>query len=204
MTEWNGPDKMKMDIIRNTVKLFHVYGVKSLLVSDIAQLSGMSVRALNSYFTNKESLLKSCVEYKISQEEIFKYADDGLLDVLVNYAETYPKFLQRINRRCCTDIKKYYPSVYVFLCDYLERYTTVCRNKVETEIMNGYIRKNTSPVLVYDFLNECFSHLFEARIVFRENERLMLTERILVFTRGIVTVKGKVYMEKKLKIKNIK
>lgn len=187
---------MKTEILRHTLKLFHTYGIKALSINDISDMAGIPRKILNRYFRNKETLVQECVRYKISQEEIFKYTDDSLLDLLINYSEAYPKLYQKLNRRSCLDIKKYYSPVYHFLTDYFLDYATICQHKVSEGIANGYIRKGVSPELVCRFFQEQFSRLFSAN---KMSEPQLTTELILTFARGISTIKGRTYMDNKLK-----
>lgn len=192
---------MKLEIIQNTLQLFHTYGIKSLSMNDISHLSGIPVKTLNQYFSNKESLVKTCIKYKISQEEIFKYTDDSLLDLLLNYAEAYPKLYRQINHHCCLDLQKYYHSTYIFLLKTIAHYATHLENKVNKGIEDGYIRKKIAPGLLYVFLQEYFSKLLTISPLYEEYTDTIMTETIIVFARGISTRKGQSYIDKKLKIK---
>lgn len=92
--------------------------------------------------------------------EIFKYTDDCLLDVLINFADAYPRLYKKVNCRCCMEIKKYYPHVSRFLYEYFERYARAYQDKVEESVALGYVRRSISPHLVYNFFMENFEKLF--------------------------------------------
>lgn len=192
---------MKIEIIQSTLNLYRAHGVKSLSLDDISRLLGISRKTLTHFFGSKEVLLNECIKYRISQEEIFKYTDDSLLDVLLNYAEALPKLYQGINQRCCLEIRKYYPETCVFFSNYLHVYAMSCRDKVAEGVANGYIRKRTNPELVYCLLREYFSRLFP---VSSSSARYsvdisLTTDMIIAFARGISTMKGCTYIENKLK-----
>lgn len=189
---------MKIEILRGTLPLFYTYGVKALSMDDISRLLGVSKKVLIRHFANKETLLKECVKYKMNQEEVFKYADDSLLDMLLNYAEAYPGLYQKINRCCYLDVKKYYHEVYRYFMEHLNNHIAACQKKLDEGIANGYISKKTSPGLVYSFLQEHFLRLFFDNNMSVENTR-WITELILTFARGISTVKGRAYIDNKLK-----
>lgn len=187
---------MKIEILQHTLDLFNTYGIRALSIKDISRLTGIPQKTFNQYFNNKEALLQECIKYKINQEEIFKYTDDSLLDLLLNYSEAYPKLYQKLNRGSCLDIKKYYSNVYHFLTEYFLDYATLCQYKASEGVSNGYIRRGVSPEVVYCFFEEQFSRLFSAH---KTTDSLLTTELILDFTRGISTAKGCAYMNKKLK-----
>lgn len=193
--------KVKLKIVRDTVCLYQKYGIKALSMGDVARLNGISQKALNGYFPTKTALLRACIGYRIYQEDLFGYTEGRLLDILLNYAETFSRLHQKMNRRCCMDIKKYYPSIYVFLTEIMTRFAFVCQKKVEEGISTGYIRKNIYPDLVYVFLRENFFRLFTIEVVDQEYGNRMMTEIIFAFIRGISTEKGRAYMDKELKIR---
>lgn len=190
---------MKPEIIRDIIKLFHTYGIKALSMGDIAQLSGISVKMLNNYFINKETLIMTCIKYRIYQENIFPCTNAGLLDTLLNYAETYPGLYQKINSRCCMDIKKYHKTAYTFLLENINHYAGICETKVSDGMTNGYIDKKTSPGLIYFFLQGLFFRLFTVDISHTANGGGMMKEIILAFTKGISTPKGRNHIDQKLK-----
>ncbi|MEI3154232.1 MAG: hypothetical protein V8S95_03305 [Odoribacter sp.] len=106
-------------------------------------------------------MLQKCVKYRISQEEIFKYTDDSLLD--------YPK--NPVFRGISSVIpenqssllsgypKKYYADCFsTFLRGILELiHAVVCQNKAQDGIIAGYIRLTTSP--------QAGTTLFSARVI---------------------------------------
>ena len=187
-------------IIRDSLRLFRLYGIRSLSLEDIARFIRIPVKILRHYFHTKEMLLQKCVRYWISRVEIFKYTDDCLLDVLINFADAYPRLYKKVNCRCCMEIKKYYPHVSRFLYEYFERYARAYQDKVEESVALGYVRRSISPHLVYNFFMENFEKLFmvEPDRDSREEEACM-KQSIVVFVRGIATGQGRVYIDKELK-----
>lgn len=191
---------VRIQIIEEALRLFQVYGIRSLTINDIARLAKIPVRTLNRYFPTKESLLLKCIHFRISQEEIFKYTDDSLIDILLNFADIYPVFYNHINRSRCLEIKKYYHSAYTFLFRYLDYYSTICKNKTEEGITNGYIRRTTSPPMVYEFFREHWSKLFWSKPeIIGPADKREATLEIRSFVRRIATPKGLIYIDKKMK-----
>ena len=92
---------MKMELVRRAFDLFRLYGVKSISMDEISSGLKVSKKTLYRYFDSKEELLKECVKYRISQLEIFKTLDDGLLDLLLASYEAYPGLCRSVERRFC-------------------------------------------------------------------------------------------------------
>lgn len=189
---------MKTELLQNAIKLFREYGIRSLSIADIARLSGIPQKTFHRHFTGKEALLKACVRYRFNQEVLFKQTDEAILDFLLNYAEAYPVLLQRINRRCFRDIRKYYPAAYGLLTESLEHNAQICQRKAREAIANGYLRKQIPPGLIYNFLREHFLKLFIGDDSGKEYDQL-IPGLLVTFARGISTPKGQAYLDKKIK-----
>lgn len=188
---------MKMELVRRAFDLFRLYGVKSISMDEMSSGLKVSKKTLYRYFDSKEELLKGCVKFRISQLEIFKTSDDGLLDLLLACYESYPGLCKSVERRFCYEIRKYYGGVYDVMMDFLEGYTMACGKKVETEVANGYVRRGVSGELVCLFLRERFFKLFLGEDTDTDDE--VYGEMILTFALGISTQKGGAYINKKLK-----
>ena len=187
-------------IIQQVVGVFRLYGIRSLSLEEIAKLINLTSHTLRKYFRTKELLLLKCVTYRISQEEIFNNADECLPDMMVDFVEVYPELCGKLSRRCCLEIKKYYHDVFHFLDNFLDSYAVACRDKVEDAIVNGYVRPTVSPHLVYTFFSKHWSNLFMPDACsFSLSESLEITKRIQAFTRELVTIKGQIYINEKLK-----
>ena len=96
-----GMTNKELQIVRESLELFHLYGIRSLNLEDISRLVKLPLRVLKRYFPTKECLLQKCVKYRISQEEIFKYTDDSLLDILIRFSEAFLPLYRKISHRCC-------------------------------------------------------------------------------------------------------
>ena len=191
-------DTMKFELVYAAFELFRLYGVKAISMDDLSRELRVSKKTLYKYFDNKEELLKGCVRYKISQMDIFKTLDDCLLDVLLACYESYPMAYNRIDRRFCHEIRKYYGCVYDFMVEFISGYAVNCGKKVERDISNGYVRKGISERLVCLFLQECFLKLVSNEGD-REVDEEVHAEMILTFAYGISTLKGDAYINRKLK-----
>lgn len=188
---------MKMELVRRAFDLFRLYGVKSISMDEISSGLKVSKKTLYRYFDSKEELLKECVKFRISQLEIFKTLDDGLLDLLLVAYEAYPGLYRSVERRFCYEIRKYYGGVYDVMTDFLAGYAMACGKKVEAAVANGYVRRSVSGELVCLFLRERFFKLFLGEDADTGDE--VYAEMILTFALGISTQKGGSYINKKLK-----
>lgn len=196
---------MRERIINCTLNLFLRHGIKAVTMDDIARDLGISKRTLYEYFDNKDAILIECINSRIEQEELFCKTELGLLDLLLDYFRRIEKLYNNVNCRCLWDIRKYHSSIYSFLTVRIAGYAMIFKEKVNEGIENGYIRKDTTPDLVYVALLEHLSKLFydSERCVQNISKGDLMAQTILVFARGISTIKGRAYIDNRLKIREI-
>ena len=193
---------MKERIIQTVLVLFHTYGIKTVTMDAIARELGMSKRTLYKYFDSKETLVAECVKHRIIREKLFQNENMELLDLLLNCFQNTVNLRRTVDLQCCQDLKKYH-FAYTFLFRSVSDYATLCKNNTLNAIQQGYIRKEISPELVYFFVEKYISKLFFDE---KYNKQAPISDTlraqtILVFARGISTIKGRAYIDQKLKKK---
>lgn len=190
---------MKERIVVGALKLFNTYGVKAVTMDDIASSLGISKRTIYENFREKDELLINCVAQRIHSQAMFDNLDMGILDLLINYYQNIERLYRSVNSRCFCDIRKYHSRVYLYLKGNMCKYATVCRERVESGVKDGFIRIDTQPNLLYMVLLRHMTALFS-------NDKPHLDDSpgsshadvVLVFTRGIATPKGLQYIEDEL------
>lgn len=194
---------MKERIIQETLALFRSRELRSIKMDDVSKALGISKRTLYQYFDNKETLFRECVKYRVNCEGLFEHTDQRLLDMLYDYYRCFLKQPGIIDYRCCQYIRQNHQDAQQYLLDYISQFADLCREKVKEGIEDGYIKKEVSANLVYVFLLNHFTNLFskEPCCVSNYGDSLM-ADFVLTFIRGISTLKGRGYLDKKLKDKN--
>lgn len=191
---------MKARIIDASLSLFRKYGIKGVTMDDLAEELSMSKRTLYQNFTNKEELMVACIEQRFQQEELFQIDDKELLDNLLHCYKTIELILQQVDRRCCMGIRKYHPKSYETIHNHFASYAAMCRDKVAEGIDSGYIRSDISADFVYNSIMGYLKNLFSSDEYDRENSKYeVMSYSILVFARGISTIKGRAYIDNKLR-----
>lgn len=192
---------MKERIIHNATELFRRHGVKTVTMDDIAKDLGISKRTLYDNFDNKESLITECITLKLNEDEIKIDLNISLLDLLMEYYSSVRTLQRQIESRCFMDIRKYHSSIYSLLETRISNYAKACRDKTHEAIEQGFIRKDMSPIFVYDSIYVHMSKLFLGNGIVGSDvvTKYHIAQSILVFARGISTIKGRAYIEKELK-----
>lgn len=191
---------MKDRILSCSMGLFSRFGIKGLTMDGIAAELGMSKRTLYEHFSCKEELLTECLQLHLYNCKLFTPTADGLIDELLALYVG----MQKINRsnayRFCQELQKFYDPTYRMLLNQLFDYASVCSEKIQPGIDDGYIRRdvpaNAVRMAVADYLIHLF---FGTRADYKNIWEIYSPEIIVIFTRGLCSIKGRDYLDKKLK-----
>lgn len=190
-------------IISGSSKMFIKFGIRSITMDMIAEQLGISKRTIYENFTDKNELLKYCleariVEQKAGAEEIFKNSEnviDAMLKIIKNNANT----LKSINPLFFFDIQKYYPELYKLLIKKNDR-QKISRiiEMLNKGIQEKIIRNEINVEIVAILISEQFKMIGNQEI-FPEDKfsKIEIFENISInFIRGIATEKGLSLIEK--------
>lgn len=193
---------MKERIITTALELFHSYSIRTVTMDDISKELGISKRTLYKHFDSKESLITECVKHRIIREKLFQNENPELLDLLLNCFKHTVNMRKTVDPRCCQDLKKY-RFAYTSLSRSVSDYATLCKNSTPGAIEQGYVRKEITPDLIYFFVEK-----YITKLLFDEKNNkpdsftdTLRAQTLLIFTRGISTIKGRAYIEQELKKK---
>lgn len=192
---------MKDRIIYTAIDLFRMYGIKTVTINELAKEAGVSKTALYERFSSKEEILAACLEERIEREKsCFKKSGAGLLDLLLYSYNRVRELYPIVYNRCCWDIHKYYENTYKQVTGYITVFAEYGRERAYSDIEEGYIRKEIDPELFCAFIKSHFSLLFFSKNYCNPNpSQKQFAEAILIFARGISTLKGRGYIDKKIK-----
>ena len=191
---------MKQRIIACAMELFAESGIKSVTMDTIAQQMGISKRTLYEHFDCKENLLAECLEIRLETKGLFAASDAGLLEELIAlYLSIRQLDIDRAGR-FYAELQHYYNSVAQDIITRQAEYADRCAEKVMEGVEYGYIRRDISPEIVRMAVSAYLSHLL-SEATYRLN--VLVPDTILIFARGISTIKGRAYLDNRLKtIKN--
>lgn len=191
---------MKNRIIDCSLEQLGASGLRKFTMESVASGLRISKRTLYQHFRSKDQLLEACLKEWLHRKRLFEQSGGMLLDELcVLYAGIRTIDLRRAGRfglelrRCCL-------PVYRSFLDRLGDYAEACGRRAEQDIEAGYLCRTVSPgtvrAVVSDLLIRLFGNDSESR--FYRNEPL-LPEILVVFARGLCTIKGRAYLDRRLK-----
>jgi len=199
------------ELISRISNLFIKYGIKNIVMDDIARELGISKKTLYDYFENKTDILIKVVQHVLDSEftELDKliYQKTNAIDQLQIIATYTINTLLKVNPIIPYQLQKYYPQVSSKLISQRREYIqTLIKQNFSLGIKQGVYRENFDAEIlaVYysNFLNNKSVKLFveESNV---DNDSLIRTF-VIISLRGIATSKGMEYIEEKFSNEPIK
>lgn len=191
---------MKEHIINCSIELFGRYGIKGVTMTALATELGISKRTLYEMISSKEQLLKECLYKWLDKWQILTPVDGNLLDELFLLYLGMRQFDHSPVFHFCRDLKKFYFPGYSLLQNRLCEYATACGNRIQEGITEGYLRKDTSRNVVISAVESYLNRLFiDYNAYAKDGRNSMSPDLVVVFARGLCTIKGRAYFDRKLK-----
>jgi AcrR family transcriptional regulator len=201
--------EIKERILATATELFLKEGVKRVTMDELANTMGMSKRTIYEIFSNKDELLKECIEELIKKqrsvsEQINSQAESAIHS-FVAFLEIGLENMKDSNPYFATDVQKYYPKVWEStLCanyDYnLNQISTVLHRGVN----EGVFLNNIKIPMLSKLLLEQLTLMADTR-VFPPNiypPADLFESLVLSFTRGISSPKGLLILDDILSKRN--
>lgn len=193
-------------IISGTVELFLKYGIRSITMDDIARELAVSKKTLYKYVSNKAELVDKCVRQTFS--EIHEIIEDVItssanaIDELFGIEAAVSGAMKSKHPALEFQLAKYYPVTWKWL-EKQEQGIVMkhTRSNLEKGIQQGMYREELNVEYLSYLYYGCFSAMHDEQIVPRrlcENPEFM-HEHLIYHLRGIVSRKGRDYLEEKLK-----
>lgn len=102
--------------IKESLKLFLKYGIKSVTIGQITQQLNVSSKTLYQLFGDKIGLVKACLElYRTNTEKAYQQLMRGaenVADALMAFYEELIQSMSRINPNFLLDIARYFPEIW--------------------------------------------------------------------------------------------
>lgn len=180
-------------IVEKAMDLFTRHGIREITMDDIATSLGISKRTLYEVFTDKETLLRACIDKSQQDRDIFVkgvLATSGnVLEVLLKCYQRSIEQLHNTNRRFFEDIKKY-PKAYQILMYNRDRDSEKVIDFFKEGVRQGIFRDDINFGIMNMLLKGQFDMLMTTNIF--DQYTFLEVYEVIVFTyvRGISTEKG--------------
>lgn len=191
---------MKERIIGCTLELLGQIGFRRFTMDMVASELRISKRTLYLYFTSKEQLLDTCLERWLLRKRLLVPTGGILIDDLCAlYAGIRKVDLRRV-MHCSRELRQCCLPVYRLFQERLFNYADACGMRAEQDAGTGYlcrdVTRDTVSAVVSDFLIRLFGSVEEHPL---RRGSLSSPEILIVYMRGLCTIKGRAYLDRHLK-----
>jgi AcrR family transcriptional regulator len=189
-------------ILEQVGKLYHLYGIKSVTMDDVASHLGVSKKTLYEFFNDKEDLVKQVLLFQHGQNCVFLNTIHGKkLNAIEELFEVYKMINAMISENNPSmeyDIRKYYPGLFMKVKEIRrKRMFEAVHNNLNQGKKEGLYRRDLHSRIIaklYVFRTES---LFDNDMFTQEEltSRKMFHEIFVYHLQGILSHKGRTFFE---------
>ncbi len=200
----------KLDrLLTETLRLFKIYGIRSVSMDDIAREVGMSKKTIYQYVANKTELVVMTLKHMHSKESTVCFTGDiasmNAIDILLEVSRNVSKQMKDMNPVNIFELQKYYPAIY-------REFVIMKRDYVFEQVKRNFAQGIEEGIYRNDLDIELVARLYIQKLVdvhdpeflsstnfgFEKVFQVMFDNHI----RGIANAEGLAYYEKQIKLLN--
>jgi AcrR family transcriptional regulator len=201
--------EIRKRILTTATELFLEEGVKRVTMDELANTMGMSKRTIYEIFSNKDELLKECIEELIKKQksvnESISSKAESAIHSIVAFLEIGLENMKGSNPYFASDVQKYFPKVWkATLCANYDYNLNQISTMLQRGVNEGVFLNNIKISLLSKLLLEQLTLMADIR-VFPPNiypQADLFESLILSFTRGISSPRGLIILDEILSKKN--
>lgn len=192
---------MRRRIIDCSLKELRAVGFQKFTMDRVAAGLRISKRTIYLHFASKDELLEACLEEWLRRKRLLVRTDNNLIDDLCSlYAVILTLDLPRV-MRCCRELRQCCAPVYQFFLELIFDYAEACGSQAERDAATGYLCRTVSARTVSAVVSAFLIRLFGNDGEWLPYRSYPFSPEILVvFTRGLCTIKGRARLDRRLKI----
>lgn len=187
-------DDIKKKIIATASRQFEKNGCKRITMDDIAHELGISKRTLYEHFSNKEELLRACLDQmdRIIQKAHCRVESttSSPLEVTIILGRMHEYFSSKYHLMA-SDLKKYYPEL---MKNHRPMEGVTGESMIEKWLRasaeKGYLRDDVDCRLSAETIVAISEHLLVARLKEGVPRQRMMHSFLITFIRGLLNIKA--------------
>jgi TetR/AcrR family transcriptional regulator, cholesterol catabolism regulator len=189
--------EIKERITREAMRMFLQFGIKSITMDEIARSLGMSKRTLYECFSDKDELVRHCLEM-IQEENLLvrKRIVEGsqtMIEAILAFLNHGISMMKGMNPSFMQDLRKYHFKVwYTIYSSHKEQELDFSRGVIREGIKQGVFRPELNVDIVVKLLHEQFLILNNEEVFppAQYNIPEVMECMLVIFMRGIASAKG--------------
>lgn len=185
---------LREKILNISMKEFKEHGIKAVKMDDIANQLSISKRTLYEIYANKEQLLLEGVkkfegEYDSYMEEFAADPKHNVIDIFIEFYNKQIEIFSNVKLEYMLEVQKYSMVV-----DYVEKRHAERRTNsmlfFQRGVREGYFRPGLDFELVEQVCSMTMERVMQEGLYKKHDVRHILHTVVLLFVRGLCTVKG--------------
>ncbi len=160
-------NEKEKDIFLKASELFLQNGVKSLTMNDIASKLGISKKTLYTYVSDKNDLVKKCIQLHISSNECAMHdvcdVSHNAIEELINMSKVAGEQINKMHPSILFDLQKYHSEAWGLIRDFedntiLELTKENLRKGIEQGIYRAEMNVDIIALLYVSVVNSIFNN----------------------------------------------
>ncbi len=197
---------MKDQIIQTSLDQFLRHGIRKMSIQKLIEPLGISTKTVYKYFTNKEKLLEEALI--LFNSRAYEYLDNIPLDetAVCQFYDLWfsaIESLSKANKIFFDDLDRYYPSLGQKMDKVIgKKFRNQLTLLLQKGIQQDHFRKDINPEIYLTSLGLSYRAVVRSDQYkkFNASNMEVFNNSILVFIRGICTLKGLRLLEKHLSV----
>jgi AcrR family transcriptional regulator len=192
----------EQQIIADAIKVFMTYGIKSVTMDDIARHMRMSKKTLYQYVSDKNDLVKKCLDHdcQVSEATIKEILTKGMNAIEENFeiSKHIVDDLKNIHPSIFYDLEKYYPDAWNTMHELRHEFVAVVmQQNMEKGIKEGLYRSDLDVALMTRLWVSRLNIIFDPNFFSLSDFNLAQVYRQMFVhhVRGIASNEGLKYIE---------
>jgi AcrR family transcriptional regulator len=204
-------EQKRSEFLTQVISVYMKFGIKSVTMDELARQLGMSKKTIYTFAKDKNDLVEQCMslahqgEEHIIEQVCANY--DNAIDELLAIGETVSERLRSIHPSIFFDLQRYHPKAYAMFNKHKETVVKGCiLNNLENGKKQGLYRDNLNVEIIAKMYLAFIDVLFGGEVFpfndYQYND--VYSEYFRYHIRGISSLKGRDYLLKIIKEKNLK
>ena len=198
-------DETKLEILERASAVYMKYGIKTVTMDDLARELGISKKTIYKYFDDKNDLVRSIIEMKVSMDAAIcvncMQNSENAIDDLFNLSKLVVEHFSNINPAVFYDLRKYHPDAWGVMEKHKWEFVqSMIQENVERGIKENIYRKSLHPEIMSRLYVSSTDAILNSNIFpwpeFKFQE--VFIEMIHFQLYGMVNDEGRKYLKQKL------
>lgn len=186
--------ELKQKILETASREFRNKGIKAVKMDDIANILSVSKRTVYEIYENKEQLLMESIKadtYAFDQHlaEFAARKDISVMDVILEFFRVQMRNLTGVNPNFYIELERY-DSITQWLNENHQKKNQTTQAFFAQGIKEGYFRDDINYELILQVADGAIGYIRKAQLYKLYTLKEIFSDVIMLFVRGLCTMKG--------------